>query len=262
MMKFTSLPYFVQLAVYTVLIAVSAKIGMLLSPSDLLFWSPAGLSIVMVTVSGIRFLPAVLFGTAAVYLPEFHSLRTGIVLAAGATVEAFVGYLLLHATDFEPQLKTFRDLLLLIFAGGAVTTGINALISVGAIILLQELPAEQFIPSVLQWWSGNLAAVIVVAPLFFVLLKRNPRSYSLQGIAELLTMIVAVHCTSRFVFHESGGLNGMGFFSRVCHVPVRCVGGSPIRNDRCCRDNVCHRHECRDVGARLGDPFRNVLRRV
>ena len=210
-MKFTSLPYFVQLAVYTVLVAVAAKLGIAISPSELFLWSPAGLSVVILTVSGIRFLPAVMIGTAAVFLPAFPSSQIGAVIAAGATLEAIIGSLLLRRYAFDPQIRTFRDVTLLIFAGGAVSTFVNALISVSAMTFLQEPAAAPFVNSVLLWWTGNLAAVIVVAPLLFVLTKRLPKQFSVKGVAELLTVIVTVHLASRFVFHESSGLNGMNY---------------------------------------------------
>ncbi len=210
-MKFTSLPYFVQLAVHTLLIAASAKLGMLISPSDLLIWSPAGLSIAILTIWGIRFLPAVVIGASLVYLPAFQSYQLGAAVAAGASLEAFIGYQILRKYRFDPFLKTFRDVGLLVFAAGAVSTLINSFFSVTVLTLMQQRNAEDFIHSVLLWWTGNLAAVIIVAPLLFVLIKRTPRTFTMKGMAELLMVIVTVHLASRFVFHESAVVNGMNY---------------------------------------------------
>ncbi|MFZ4621236.1 MAG: histidine kinase dimerization/phosphoacceptor domain -containing protein [Bacteroidota bacterium] len=213
-MKFTSLPYLIQLTVHSLIVAGVTKMGLLISPvepSAAFVWSPAGLSIVIVTVSGLRYLPAVLIGTASVYIPAMQSIPIGIVLAAGSTVEAAVGVFLLHRNKFGAALKTFRDVGTLLFIAGAAGTFINAVVSITGIALLKGGNFGGYDISILLWWTANLAGLTVIAPLLFVLLSRSPKAYTMKGIAEMMMVILIVHLASRFVFHETTFLNQLKF---------------------------------------------------
>lgn len=208
-MKFSSLPYVAQLAVHTLIVAGITQLGLMISPveSSLLFvWSPAGLSIVLLTFSGVRFLPAVFIGTAVSFIPAVHSIPLGTALAAGSVLEAFTGYLLLRRAGFNIGFRTFRDVGVLIFIGGGTATLLNALFSTASTVFLAGTNAEGFGLTAILWWTGNLSGLIIVAPLILVLASRNPLAFTMKRIAELLVLILFVHIVSRFVLQDSSFL--------------------------------------------------------
>ncbi|SDS56649.1 MASE1 domain-containing protein [Actinopolymorpha singaporensis] len=88
----------------------------------------------------------------------------------GATLVSVLGYLLLDATDFRPELPRLRDVLALVVLGGIAPTVVGATMTVGSLRLSGALPADFGTAWVVDW-SGEALGVIVIAP-FLLMVRR------------------------------------------------------------------------------------------
>ena len=203
-MKFSSIPYIFQLIIYSVLFAIITRIGLMFSyiPAEASqIWSPTGLSIVLLFISGPRILPAIFFGVVINYVTTVSSLPLGIMLAFGSTMEGYIGYILLKRAEFTSSLRRLRDVGTLIIISGGISTLANAFFSVAAAgIFTPELHAH-YLPNVLIWTMGNISGVIIIAPLLFVMVSRRFERIEQKRIAEFMVMILMVYAVSGSIFH-------------------------------------------------------------
>ncbi len=90
---------FVALIVFTALYVVAGKLGLsmaFLNASASPIWPPTGLALAAMLLFGYRLWPAVLVGAFVVNLTTAGTISTSAVIAAGNTLEAVVGAMLVR----------------------------------------------------------------------------------------------------------------------------------------------------------------------
>jgi signal transduction histidine kinase/CheY-like chemotaxis protein len=136
-----------------------------INPSATPVWPPTGLALGLALVRGYRVIPAIFVGAFAVNLTIAWSPATSFLIAAGNSLEAFLGAFMLNRwlagpSAFETPLGIAKFALVV----AAVATPISATIGVLslAVARLAELSS---VPAVwATWWLGDLAGAVMVAP--------------------------------------------------------------------------------------------------
>jgi len=180
--------YFGRAALLTTLYVVTGKLGLLLAVPPgyaTIIWPASGIAIGMLLVHGARLWPAILLGSWL--LNAYHSgvfaegmwlsgkALAALCIAAGSTAQALAGRALIARLIGMPlQLRSARDVLLVLLLAGPVTCVIAATVGVGTLLALGILGSDAVVGNWLAWWSGDSLGVLVFTPL--VLLAPSGRA--------------------------------------------------------------------------------------
>lgn len=141
---------------------LGAQVGLLASDENHIafVWPPTGVAVAALYRCGIRCWPGVFLGALACELQLFPEL-TAVAISAGNTVGPVIAVLIL--SQFGPTATFGRRALygfLLAGAAGMTVTASNAMIWRA----VAGLPSNELIPAWLQWWLGDTAGLLIVAP--------------------------------------------------------------------------------------------------
>lgn len=199
--------WFTDLGVLSVLTAVyfiAGKLGLTLAfvnASASPVWPPAGLALAALLLLGYRVWPAVFVGAYLVNVTTVVSVETSIGIAVGNTLEAVVGAYLVNRfangrNAFDRPETVFKWALL----AGMISTLVGATIGATSLCLGGWAGWAQYGPVWLTWWLGDMAGVLIVAPLV-ILWALNPRlPWSRQQFCEAALLLVAVWVVGLIVF--------------------------------------------------------------
>src|SRR5262245_7596987 len=147
---------------------VLAKLGLQLAsfnPSATPVWPPTGFALAMVLLFGLRVWPAVFAGALIANATTAGSLATSLAIAAGNTVEAAVGGLLVErwcagrrAFDTSGGVAKFA----LISIGPSAL--LSATIGVSSLWIGGFIGPDQFSSVWMTWWMGNSASALLLTP--------------------------------------------------------------------------------------------------
>src|SRR5215813_8367748 len=145
-----------------------AKLGLQLAslnPSATPVWPPTGFALAMVLLFGQRVWPAVFAGALIANATTAGSLVTSLAIAAGNTLEAVVGGLLIErwcagrqTFDTSGRVAKFA----LISIGPAAI--ISATIGVSSLWLGGFVGPDQFSSVWMTWWMGDFASALLLTP--------------------------------------------------------------------------------------------------
>jgi PAS domain S-box-containing protein len=178
---------------------LAGKLGLMLAflhVSASPVWPPTGMALAGLLVFGIRCWPAIFVGAFLVNLTTAGSVWTSLGIATGNTLEGVVGAVLVNRfangrNAFDNTRDTFKFFLL----AGLFSTTVSATLGVGSLALGGHVPRDSFGAIWLTWWLGDLAGVIVVAPVL-ILWATSPEPWIARGRARetvlLLTSILLV----------------------------------------------------------------------
>ncbi len=185
----------------------------LIGHSVTLFWPPSGIALAAILLLGYRFLPAVFIGAFFSNLTSGLPLFAVIGMAAGATLEAWLGaYLLNRFTRFNPRLAEVRDIYCLVLYGGAVSTLSSALIGSTSLLTVGAIPPDYYLLTALFWWMGDALGVILFAPAALSYALHKPLPWTRAQIGEAVLLLLTLALLSMLVF---------GYFSDITDlIPV------------------------------------------
>ena len=164
----------------------------------------AGVALASVLIFGRRMLPAILIGSlcmnllSALHRGPFHPemLPVPVAIAIGATLQAFIGSLLVKRLVQQPlTLSEPRDIAAFVVAA-MVSCLINPLISNLALWTSGAVPATGLPFSASTWWIGDLLGVLIAVPILLTLLCQPrdawaPRRLSVGLTLALVTVLLA-----------------------------------------------------------------------
>jgi signal transduction histidine kinase/ActR/RegA family two-component response regulator len=160
------------------LYVLAGRLGLLLAhfqENATLIWAPTGLSLAALVLFGRRVWPGVFVGAAITNAMISTSPLPLMAIAAGNTLEAVVGAILLEKlARFDPAFARLRDVIGFLIYGALLTTVISATVGVSALHLAGELDAGSFSTVWLIWWLGDAGGAMVVAPLLMVGIRGRP----------------------------------------------------------------------------------------
>jgi len=143
-------------------------------------WPPSGIALGAIILYGWRLCPGIFLGSVliSIYGSDVYSAETGLdqakalsalVIAAGSTLQALVGYALVRRLLGIPlSFNRIRDVLVLFFAVGPVVCLVSPTIGVAALYFSGALPVEKVLDNWLTWWTGGIFGIVVFLPLVLV----------------------------------------------------------------------------------------------
>jgi two-component system sensor kinase FixL len=161
-------------------------------------WNPGtGLSFALVLLFGWRMIPYLFLApifSDAVNLPT--PLPIGAALASataiGAGYAAASLFLLRPALGFDAELRSLRDLLLLMLVA-VVSAGLVASSYVAVMIAAGLLPVADLVTATLHYWVGDVIGIVVVTPFTLIALTRKtmPR-FSIEAVLQIAAVAAAL----------------------------------------------------------------------
>ena len=187
----------------------AAKIGLELSVAQGIVtpvWAPTGIALAAAVLLGPRRAwPAVAAGAFIANAISGASLPLAAVVAAGNTLEAVAGALLLRRAAFRPALDRVRDVLALVVLGAIVSTTISATNGVTALVVANHISIGDYGSKWLLWWTGDGMGDLVVAPLILVWAAAPPRGLPRWRQIEAVALIAALATVASAVFFSGWG---------------------------------------------------------
>lgn len=182
----------------------AGKLGLALAfvhASATAVWPPTGIALAALLVLGVRAWPAISLGAFLVNVTTAGSVATSLGIAAGNTLEAIVGALLVtrfargrHAFDRARDTFTFAVL------AGLLSTTVSATVGVSSLALGGYARWESYGAIWLTWWLGDAAGAIIVAPLL-ILWAADPRPRFRGRAGEAALLLASVLLVGAGVFN-------------------------------------------------------------
>ncbi|MGI9242248.1 MAG: MASE1 domain-containing protein [Verrucomicrobiales bacterium] len=158
-------------------------------------WPASGLAIGGLLLFGVRFWPAVAIGVLALTLTvEPFSAGKSIMIAMGNTLEAVVGATLINRyADGRRCLRYTPTVCRFILLAAVLAPLLSAGSAIAAISIFDGVAPAKLIEVFATWYTGNMAGVLVFAPL--VILWSVPRSHwsrekRIEGLILLAVLIL------------------------------------------------------------------------
>ncbi|QNM98233.1 CHASE domain-containing protein [Chitinimonas koreensis] len=175
-------------------------------------WPPSGIAVAMLCIRGRSAWPAVLLGAFAANLLGFldsgraadgatWAMSAGIAL--GNTGEALCAAWLIRRFNgagpaFVTPAQVFR------FAIAALPAcAVSAAVGAACLLLGGQAPASAALAILETWWLGDVAGILVVAPLLLVWRTRPPAGISLRWAVEWLGLLAVLAALAALVFGGS-----------------------------------------------------------
>ncbi len=163
-------------------------------------WPPTGIALAAVLLLGVRAWPAIFLGAFLVNISIAGAIVSSIGIAAGNTLEAVIGALLVERyADGLHAFERARNFLRFIVLAGLVSTAISATIGATSLAVTGEAAWNSYGSIWLTWWLGDAAGALIVAPLL-VLWATTPPATLRERPFEALLLFFVVSATGALVF--------------------------------------------------------------
>jgi signal transduction histidine kinase len=160
--------YLARLALLAAAYLVLAKVGLRVATvgkSVTLVWPPTGLALAALLLGSRALWPAVAVGA---FLVNVTTPGVGVLtaagIAAGNTLEAFVGATLVGRRPFRTQLDSLRDVLRFSLLGAGVATAVSATLGTLSLLASGLVAPRALWTSWSVWWVGDAMGALIVAP--------------------------------------------------------------------------------------------------
>ncbi|MFF9573153.1 MASE1 domain-containing protein [Streptomyces sp. NPDC014685] len=155
-------------------------------------WPATGIAMAALLVFGVRVWPGIALGAFVVNGAIDPSPVSVPLITAGNTLAPVCSLLMLRRVGFHKDLDRLRDALALVFLGALAGTLISASAGSGALVLSGALPAAEFWPTWLVWWTGDAMGIMVVTPLLLAARRaRWPRDVGPARWIEAAALVAA-----------------------------------------------------------------------
>lgn len=181
-------------------------------------WAPSGIALGAVLIWGLWMLPGVFIGslitnffiTAAISSDTTLtiSLLIGLMIATGATLQAFMGWVLIRRwVGLHNLLNEPNDIILFAFLSGPISCLVNTTWSNTGLVLLNVQSINSFAYSWLTWWIGDIMGVLIFTPVFLILFA-HPRMIWRDRIITILAPLALSFfaIVSTFIFVQQAEL--------------------------------------------------------
>jgi signal transduction histidine kinase len=189
---------------FTGLYIAAGKLGLsmaFLNASASPVWPATGLALAGLLLIGYRAWPAVLVGAFVVNLTTAGTINTSLAIAAGNTLEAVAGVMLvrrfargLAAFDHAPDIFRF-----VVFAA-IPSTMISATVGVSSLAMAHFVPWELYAPVWLTWWTGDLVGDLIIAPLVIIWAVSPWPRLNRASLAEAVALAVFLVVLDDLIF--------------------------------------------------------------
>lgn len=162
------LPYLAEAGLIAVAYFVAARLSLELAiPPGYAtpVWPPSGLALAAALLLGNRCWPGIWLGAASANVVVESSFLSAMLIGGGNTLEALVGAMLIRRYVGDPaQFRRGEDVVTFIVLC-AVSAAIAATVALVPLASGHSLSWEQGLRNWWTWWQGDIAGMIIVAPL-------------------------------------------------------------------------------------------------
>ena len=186
-----------RIAGLAALYVLLAKLGLrfaTIGNSVTLVWPPTGLALAALTLLSLRLWPAIAVGAFVVNATTPGvGVATAAGMAAGNTLEAVAGCLLLRRFNFRGQLDRVRDVLILTAGAAAASTAVSAMLGSLSLLAGGLIRQAELGQTFRVWWIGDLMGDLIIAPVLLCWATRSEASFRRSGweAAALSVILVA-----------------------------------------------------------------------
>ena len=184
-----------RIAALAALYVLLAKLGLrfaTVGSSVTLVWPPTGLALAALTLFSLRLWPAITIGAFVVNATTAGvGVATAAGMAAGNTLEAVVGFLLLQRFNFRGQLDRVRDVLVLTAVAGASSTLISATFGSLSLFAAGLISPSELAQTFRVWWIGDLMGDLIIAPALLCWTAKSEAPFS-RSRWEVVALSVAL----------------------------------------------------------------------
>ncbi|MGE5357487.1 MAG: SpoIIE family protein phosphatase [Bacteroidales bacterium] len=181
-------------------------------------WPASGVALAAVMLRGPRIWPAIFIGALLANATTSVSLGTAATIAAGNTVEALLAawlcrrWLELTEVPFQGVEQAF------VFAAvAAIASGVAATVGGASLVLGGYAARSQFSANWATWWMGDVAGLVIVAPLVLSRAKAGTRLWAGTRRAELALLFALMLLASQAIF---GGWLEVETAEHLVYVPL------------------------------------------
>jgi PAS domain S-box-containing protein len=161
-------------------------------------WPASGIGLAALLIWGYRLWPGIFLGALLVNFTTPASLGATLAIASGNTLEAAVGaWLINRYANGAKAFERARDIFRFVLLAAILSTAISATLGASSLSLVGLAPWPQYSAIWLTWWLGDMAGVLLIAPLI-VIWARHPRrellsSRALEVSGLLLSLLVVTY---------------------------------------------------------------------
>ncbi len=186
--------WLLQCLLFGALYGVAARLGLAYSsiaPNVTLIWAPTGISLFVFLRWGPRLWPGIVLGDLIANASTGASLGAVLGISAGNIAQTALCLLALQRVGFDSRLERVRDAVGLL-ALGTAAAAVSACVGPTALWLDGSFAGSHYPAVWLQWWMGDAAGVVVVAPWLLVWWQRAPLPQGWQRAEAMLLLVVLV----------------------------------------------------------------------
>jgi PAS domain S-box-containing protein len=172
-----------------------------LNPDSAVIWVPSGIALAAFLLKGPRVWPAVFLGSILVSYPAQTSLLVALGVAAGNTLEAFLGaYLVKKFANGTKAFSSLSGVLRFSLLAAVLCTLLNAVISVSLISAAGTFKWSEFSYYLLRWSLADAVAILVVTPFLVLLLEGSHPPLSWAESIEAGTLLLGLSFVCVLIF--------------------------------------------------------------
>lgn len=197
----------VRLAIIAALYFLLGYVGLQLpyfGTTVTLIWAPAGISLAVMMTYGLGVWPAVYLGALLVNFTADTPAITNLLIAAGNTLSAVVGTILLRRFQQDVRLSPPHDILLFILLGAIISPLVAALNGATALCLTAGVPWPAFVDIVRGWWMGDGIGILFFAPLTLHILNRDWSRTGPSWFVEMSILLITAGIGSSLIHFTDG----------------------------------------------------------
>ena len=142
------------------------------------FYIPAGLSIAILIVFGVRYLPIILLAKFLLGVSHNSAFYQNIISCMASAVEAYVGYYLYKSFRYLiDEYFEYQSHLAMVLLLGLLAPIFSALIGVTNLFYLGVIPESTYFTHFLTWYSGDLISILIFLPAFLAFGREKHRIF-------------------------------------------------------------------------------------
>ncbi len=201
--------YAVNLLLLFLVYFTTARLGLKINAVSgfaTLVWPPTGIALAAIFLSGRKYWPAIFAGAFLVNVVTGAPFFVAIGIAAGNTLEAVIGAMLLNRFGYIGNQNKLNDALTFILHGVVFSTIIAATIGVTSLFIGGLVSTAAYPATWMAWWVGDALGALVVGNLIIVFAKRfSLKKIKIGRTPEVMAFIVLFVVSNIAVFTHVWG---------------------------------------------------------
>ena len=202
---------------------VAGKLGLLLAfehANATAVWAPAGIALASVLLLGYRIWPAILAGAFLVNVTTAASVAASVGIATGNTLEALAGAYLVRRFSAGPRsFDRPQDVLKFAALAGVIGPAVGATIGVTSLSVGGFSDWAKFGSVWSTWWLGDMAGILIVAPLLLLWGTQGWPRWNRQQLFEATLLALVLGFTEAAVFGDLLPAGARGYALDFMAVP-------------------------------------------